>query len=364
MTGMTIGIVCRQARLRSTISSREMKTRPTKGQPIPTVRAVPVADVVDEVAEQLGIARLTKRHRPRRTRDLRTSRCPMTTMASARVWPRRDAARIAACRSNDRQRIVGVRIEAVPIEVTDLLAPTALRETRPAEPRHVLAGTETKAPTAQPNLPVRSGVRATQWTGPRIGPPVGMKVAGISQLASPPVGVAMRKPRLPARIGEVAMTDLHAMTVVAGMIAPRIGNPRTGVAMKSMPGPLVELLRVLIVAVLNVMTDRPVGSRPNGVARANRRGPRVQTLLARTAVTAIEMTGPPVEIAMIALPAVTRLLVQIVRRETARVVRNRARLPRPVATGTRKTSNPRNENRLAPSRRRSTPRLGNTPSRC
>ncbi len=365
VTGMTIVIVFRQPRLRLMTSSPEMKTRRTKESPNPIVRAVPVADVVDEVAEQLGIARLTKRHRSRRTRDLRTSHWPMTTMASARVWPHHAAARNAAHRSSDRQRIVGGQNRAVPIEGTDPAARrrTPPRKTPPANPRHVLAGTATKAPTALPNPPARSGVRATS----RIGPPVGMKVAEISLLGSPPHGVEMMKPRLRVRIAEIVTTDQHGMTEAVERIAPRIGNPQTGGAMPK-PGPLAELLRVLIETVANVMTVRPAGSRPNVVAKAKRRDPRTrsppaQALRARTAVTATAMTDLPVVIGMIALPAVTRLPVQIVRRETALVARNQARRLRRVATGMR-TMPMRNVDPLAPSHRPWMPRLGNTPSLC
>ena len=181
------------------------------------------------------------------------------------------------------------------------------------------------------------------------------------------------------------MTDLPAMTEAVAMIAPRVGNPPTGDAMPSKPSPLVGQLRVPIVA--NATSVRPVGSRPNVVTRANRRDPLVQTLLvqtllartllARIALTATAMTDPLVGIATTARPAATRLPVQIVarivarivasrnaHRETRRAAPNRARHRRPATAGTTMTSNPMTGNRLVPSRRRSTPRLGNTPSPC
>ncbi len=390
VTGMRTETACHRPRKLSTISSWERKMpekMPEKEPPKPTSRAVPVADVVDEVAEPLGIARSTRWHRWSRKRSLMTNRWPRTTMVSDRVWPRHAALRNAVRRLNGQQRIVVVRTEGV-LSATGLIAGTGRsdpRKTQPAAPNSALAGTETKALTA--HLRGRSGVRVTQRIGPLSVRPFGMKVAGISRVASPlaaspwavsqPVGAVMRKSKPLVRIAEVAMTDLPAMTEAVAMIAPHVGNPPTGGAMPSKPSPLVGQFRVPIVA--NATSVRLVGNRPNVVARANRRGPPVQThlvqmlpvqtLLARIALTATAMTDPLVGIGTSARPAATRLPVQIVarrnaHRETPRAAPNRARHRRPATAGTTMTSNPMTGNRLVPSRRRSTPRLGNTPSPC
>ena len=200
VTGMRTETACHRPRKLSTISSWERKM-PEQEPPMPTSRAVPVADVVDEVAEPLRIVRSTRSHRWSRKRSLMTNRWPLTTMDSARVWPRHAALRNAVRRLNGQPRIGGGRIEGVLIAATVRPALSEPRKTQPAAPSSALAGTETKALTA--HLPGRSGVRVTKRIGPlSVRPPemkvVEMKVAGISRVASPwavsqPVGAVMRK---------------------------------------------------------------------------------------------------------------------------------------------------------------------------
>lgn len=284
------------------------------------------------------------------------------TMASALDWPRHDGIPYAVRPLNDRLRIEEVPIETGPIAATAQPAP---KKTQPAVPSSVRAGNAMKAPIA----PLESSeVREMKWTVP----PDGTKVAEISRVVNPPVGVAKKKSDPRAQIAEDAMTDPLAMTDPAGMTARLGANRPDGIAMKWRSSHRVELLpEPNAVTVKNV---HRVETLPNEVATAIWPDRRVRMLRVQTGATA--MTGLRDVIATIVRPAativpsaVTRLLVRIVvrqnaRQETPRVARNRVCHPRLVIRGMRKTSNRKSVNPPAPSRRRSTLRLGNTPSRC